>query len=97
MFSKRTRELNAFTGWNGWLSSALEFADVVSPVLSGLASKLSGLVSFFLVGLIGRGLGLIYKGVRQSLALAATPTAKASKPKRKTPTPTDDGTFVGFA
>jgi uncharacterized membrane protein required for colicin V production len=46
---------------------ALEFADVAAPVLNALLAKLGDWISFLLVTMIGRSLGLIYKGIKQSL------------------------------
>ena len=67
MYARRTHELNALTGWKATLSTCMEIGDVVAPLFTGLADKLSRLISWLLVALIGRGLGLVYRGVRQSM------------------------------
>ncbi|XP_009786595.1 uncharacterized protein LOC107824359 isoform X1 [Nicotiana tabacum] len=64
---KRTKELRALTGWRYYYSLLLELADIAMPVIRTVISKLSDAISFFLVCLIGRSLGLIYTGIRQSL------------------------------
>lgn len=45
----------------------MEIGDVIAPLLSRLLARLSRLLSWLLVSLVGGGLGLIYKGIRQSL------------------------------
>lgn len=64
---KRTRELRALTGWRYYYSLLLELADIAMPLIRTVISRLSDAISFFLVCLIGRSLGLIYTGIRQSL------------------------------
>ncbi|XP_060180401.1 uncharacterized protein LOC132610137 isoform X1 [Lycium barbarum] len=64
---KRTKELRALTGWRYYYSLLLELADIAMPLIRTVISKLSDAISFFLVSLIGRSLGLIYTGIRQSL------------------------------
>lgn len=48
-------------------SLALEAMDVAAPLLQRLLARLGDAVSWLLVRLIGRSLGLIYRGVRESL------------------------------
>ncbi|KAI8523206.1 hypothetical protein RHMOL_Rhmol13G0055400 [Rhododendron molle] len=64
---KRTKELRALTGWRYYYSLFLELADITMPVIRTVFKKVSDAISFFLVCLIGRSLGLIYTGIRQSL------------------------------
>lgn len=64
---KRTKELRALTGWRYYYSLFLELADIAMPLIRTVISRLSDAISFFLVSLIGRSLGLIYTGIRQSL------------------------------
>ncbi|XP_021987903.1 uncharacterized protein LOC110884493 isoform X5 [Helianthus annuus] len=64
---KRTKELRALVGWRYYFSLYLEMADITMPFVRTLVTKISDAVSFFLVCLIGRSLGLIYTGIRQSL------------------------------
>lgn len=64
---KRTKELRALTGWRYYFSLFLELSDITAPVIRTFFKKVSDAISFFLVCLIGRSLGLIYTGIRQSL------------------------------
>ncbi|GKU86090.1 hypothetical protein SLEP1_g662 [Rubroshorea leprosula] len=64
---KRTKELRALTGWRYYFSLLIEFADITMPIVRAIIDKVSNAISFFLVCLIGRSLGLIYTGIRQSL------------------------------
>ncbi|XVF21404.1 hypothetical protein REPUB_Repub12eG0087600 [Reevesia pubescens] len=67
MSVKRTKELRALTGWRYYFSLFLEFSDISMPMVRAIIDKVSNAISFFLVCLIGRSLGLIYTGIRQSL------------------------------
>lgn len=71
LYVRRARELNQFSAWQARLSTAMEIGDVVAPLLTRLLSRLSRFVSWLLVSLVGGGLGLIYKGIRQSLSGSA--------------------------
>lgn len=64
---KRTKELRALTGWRYYFSLFLELSDISMPLVRAVVDKVSKALSFFLVCLIGRSLGLIYTGIRQSL------------------------------
>lgn len=64
---KRTKELRALTGWRYYFSLFLELSDIGMPFIKAVINKVSDAISFFLVSLIGRSLGLIYTGIRQSL------------------------------
>ncbi|KAA8543471.1 hypothetical protein F0562_021034 [Nyssa sinensis] len=64
---RRTKELRALTGWRYYFSLFLELADIAMPLIRTIFAKVSDAISFFLVFLIGRSLGLIYTGIRQSL------------------------------
>ncbi|XP_027926364.1 uncharacterized protein LOC114183520 [Vigna unguiculata] len=64
---KRTKELRALIGWRYYFSLFLELSDITMPIIRAVIDKVSDAISFFLVTLIGRSLGLIYTGIRQSL------------------------------
>ncbi|KAL2336717.1 hypothetical protein Fmac_011163 [Flemingia macrophylla] len=64
---KRTKELRTLTGWRYYFSLFLELSDITMPIIRAVIDKVSDGISFFLVSLIGRSLGLIYTGIRQSL------------------------------
>ncbi|CAN1343597.1 hypothetical protein LINPERPRIM_LOCUS39844 [Linum perenne] len=67
MPAKRTKELRALIGWRYYYSLYLELYDIGLPMARSVIDKISNAISFFLVTLIGRSLGLIYSGIRQSL------------------------------
>lgn len=50
-----------------YFSLFLELSDISMPLVRAVVAKVSSAVSFFLVSLIGRSLGLIYTGIRQAL------------------------------
>ncbi|KAJ6403796.1 hypothetical protein OIU84_012075 [Salix udensis] len=53
--------------WRYYFSLYLELSDIMMPLVRAVIDKVSNAISFFLVTLIGRSLGLIYTGIRQSL------------------------------
>ncbi|GBG81271.1 hypothetical protein CBR_g31943 [Chara braunii] len=67
MAARRSKQLRALRGWRLGYSIYLEFADVTVPIISAVILKIGNVISYLLVTLIGRSLGLIYRGVRQSL------------------------------
>lgn len=64
---RRSAELRTLGGWRLAYCLYLEFSDVTGPILKILLSRLGKLIQFLLVTLIGQSLGLVYKGIRQSL------------------------------
>ncbi|XP_013594221.1 PREDICTED: uncharacterized protein LOC106302232 isoform X4 [Brassica oleracea var. oleracea] len=64
---KRTKELKALSGWRYYFSLFLELSDIGMPIIRVVLDKVSRVISFFLVTLIGRSVGLIFTGIRQSL------------------------------
>ncbi|KMT05689.1 hypothetical protein BVRB_7g166970 [Beta vulgaris subsp. vulgaris] len=64
---KRTRELMALKGWKYYFSLILELSDIAVPMGKAVVSQVRNAISFFLVSLIGRSVGLVYTGIRQSL------------------------------
>ncbi|KNA15805.1 hypothetical protein SOVF_094860 isoform A [Spinacia oleracea] len=64
---KRTRELRALKGWKYYFSLILELSDIAVPMVKVVVSQVRNAISFFLVSLIGRSVGLVYTGIRQSL------------------------------
>ncbi|RCV06560.1 hypothetical protein SETIT_1G172400v2 [Setaria italica] len=65
--ARRTKELRALTGWRYYISLFLELSDIAMPFVRAAVSKVSAAVSYFWVSMIGRSLGLIFSGIRQSL------------------------------
>eukprot|EP00892_Ulva_mutabilis_P006134 jgi/Ulvmu1/3893/UM018_0114.1 len=109
LYVRRARELNSLAGWQVRLSTAMEIGDVVAPLVSRLLARLSRFVSWLLVSLVGGGLGLIYKGIRQSLrgggAAGGGRTADGAGQRRRSSVGEDrghgdadeDAFFHGFA
>ncbi|KAK9726484.1 hypothetical protein RND81_05G218400 [Saponaria officinalis] len=64
---KRTKELRALKGWRYYFSLVLELADIAMPMSKAVVAQVRNAISFFLVSLIGRSVGLVYTGIRQSL------------------------------
>ncbi|XP_074317262.1 uncharacterized protein LOC141653405 isoform X2 [Silene latifolia] len=64
---KRTRELRALKGWRYYFSLVLELTDIALPVAKTVVAQVRNGISFFLVSLLGRSVGLVYTGIRQSL------------------------------
>ncbi|PWZ22342.1 hypothetical protein Zm00014a_011956 [Zea mays] len=65
--ARRTKELRALIGWRYHFSLFLELSDIAMPFIRVAISKVSSAVSYFWVSMIGRSLGLIFSGIRQSL------------------------------
>lgn len=53
-------------GWSAVMCLLLEVNDVAAPLLRGLFARVNTALQWLLTTLIGRGLGLIFRGVRQS-------------------------------
>ena len=64
---KRSEEFRLLRGVQAWSGLWLETWDVAGPVVQRALAYLTRAVSFLLVSLIGQGLGLVYRGVQQSL------------------------------
>lgn len=64
---RRTKELRALAGWRYYYSLVLELSDIAMPFARAVFSRVSAGVSYFWVSMIGRSLGLIFSGIRQSL------------------------------
>lgn len=64
---RRTKELRALTGWRYYYSLVLELSDIAMPFARVVVARVSAAVSYFWVSMIGRSLGLIFSGIRQSL------------------------------
>ena len=80
------QELEALTGWKYSVSFMLEAADMILPIFRSCMARVSAAISWLLVKLIGRALGLIYRGVKQSLV----PRQPKQKQQPKTEAATDD-------
>ena len=63
----RHSELARVTGARMLMSMFLEFADVVVPVARAALNNVKNFTSWLLVTLIGRSLGLVYRGIKESM------------------------------
>ncbi len=61
------QELESLKGWKYIVSLLLEAGDIALPIFRNCMARVSAAISWLLVKLIGRALGLIYRGVKQSL------------------------------
>ncbi|XP_057517838.1 uncharacterized protein LOC130798756, partial [Amaranthus tricolor] len=50
-----------------YFSLIIELSDIAVPMVKAIVSQVRTAISFFLVSLIGRSVGLVYTGIRQSL------------------------------
>ena len=80
----RKRELRALQGIPLAVTLFLEAQDVAAPILRDVLQRLGGLVSFLLVSLIGRSLGLVYRGILESARQGGGVAAPAPPPFRPT-------------
>lgn len=60
------QELEALAGWSAAMCLLMEVNDVAAPLLHRLFTQLSAALQWLLTTLIGRGLGLVFRGIRQS-------------------------------
>lgn len=65
--ARRVKELESLKGWKYIVSLLLEAGDIALPIFKNCMARVSAAISWLLVTLIGRALGLIYRGVKQSL------------------------------
>ena len=63
----RHSELARVTGAQMLMSMFLEFSDVVVPVAQSALNNVKNFTSWLLVTLIGRSLGLVYRGIKESM------------------------------
>lgn len=73
------QELEALNGWKYTVSLLLEAGDIALPIFKSCMARVSAAISWLLVKLIGRALGLIYRGVKQSL-VPQRPKQRKAKP-----------------
>jgi hypothetical protein len=67
IYAPRQEELNRLSGIRWWVSIALETRDALSPRLRAFFSVTGKGVVYFLVQVIGRGIGLVIRGVLQGV------------------------------
>ena len=86
---KRSEEFRSLTGVQAWVGLWLETWDVAGPVVQRTVAYLTRAVSFLLVSLIGQSLGLVYRGIQQSLRRADR--QKPQRPEKAWPEPPGGG------
>ena len=74
------QELASLNGWRYFVSLCLEAADVMMPLVQNVCTRLGDALSWLLVRLIGRALGLVFKGIKQSLAQGKPPQQQHERP-----------------
>lgn len=77
------QELEKLQGLKYLYSLLLEALDVATPVLSAMLTRAGNAVSWLLVTLIGRSLGLVYRGVKQSLSGSPRKPSHQDRPPKR--------------
>ncbi|MFQ4146707.1 DUF3685 domain-containing protein [Chlorogloeopsis sp. ULAP02] len=67
IYAPRTQELRELSGIPLFITLGLEFGDAIAPRLQSLLSFLGSGVVFVLTQIVGRGLGLIVRGILQGI------------------------------
>ncbi|MBD2605566.1 DUF3685 domain-containing protein [Scytonema hofmannii FACHB-248] len=73
IYAPRSQELAQLSGIPLLVTLALEFRDAIAPRLKSLLSLFGGGIVFVLTQVIGRGLGLIGRGILQGIGSAKLP------------------------
>lgn len=68
-FVRRSEDLEKLQGWSLNFSYILEALDALEPIFKTFIEKLGDLISLLLVKFIGQSLGLILKGIQNSINL----------------------------
>ncbi|KAK9792736.1 hypothetical protein WJX73_001631 [Symbiochloris irregularis] len=80
--ARRSQELRALKGWRRMVSLGLDLVDVAAPLIRAAFMRASACASWLLSTLIGRGLGLIFRGVRQSIYPGGQKAGVRRKPRQ---------------
>ncbi|MFW6264109.1 MAG: DUF3685 domain-containing protein [Cyanobacteriota bacterium] len=67
IYSPRNTDLDELMGVRWWLTIALEARDAIAPLLRGAVSVIGNAAIYVLTRVIGRGIGLIVRGVIQGI------------------------------
>lgn len=70
IYAPRTQELRQLSGLRFWVTVGLEFQDAIAPRLRAAVSFLGSGLVYVLTEIIGRGLGLIARGILQGIGSA---------------------------
>ena len=79
VYAPRNNELTQLGGIPLLVTLLLEFRDAATPRLQSLLSFLGNGVVFFLTRIVGRGVGLIVRGVLQGIGTATLPDKKNNR------------------
>ncbi len=79
VYAPRQAELSQLRGIPLFVTIGFEFRDAIAPRLQSLVSVLGSAVVFVLTQVVGRGLGLVAKGILQGIGSAALPNMKNRK------------------
>ena len=72
IYSPRQQELNSLRGIKWSVTILLEIRDATSPLLRSLVGKLGKALVYILTQVIGRGIGLVGKGILQGVGNSLT-------------------------
>ncbi|MDJ0579474.1 DUF3685 domain-containing protein [Crocosphaera sp.] len=85
IYSPRQQELNSLRGIKWSVTILLEIRDATSPLLRSLVGKLGKALVYILTQVIGRGIGLVGKGILQGIGNSLSERDYQKKPaKQKT-------------
>jgi DNA-binding NarL/FixJ family response regulator len=79
IYAPRRQELAELSGIRLWVTLGLEFGDAIAPRLRSLLSFLGSGVVFVLTQIVGRGLGLIVRGILQGIGSVSLSEGKNKK------------------
>ncbi|WP_315791946.1 DUF3685 domain-containing protein [Fischerella sp. JS2] len=79
IYAPRRQELVELSGIRLWVTLGLEFGDAIAPRLQSLLSFLGSGVVFVLTQIVGRGLGLIVRGILQGIGSVSFSEGKNKK------------------
>ncbi|RUR84888.1 DUF3685 domain-containing protein [Chlorogloeopsis fritschii PCC 9212] len=79
IYAPRTQELRELSGIPLFITLGLEFGDAIAPRLQSLLSFLGSGVVFVLTQIVGRGLGLIVRGILQGIGSVSLLEGKNKK------------------
>ncbi|MFN3361150.1 MAG: DUF3685 domain-containing protein [Pseudanabaenaceae cyanobacterium] len=77
----RLQELQSLRGWQLVFTLALELQDALAPRLRSIVDFLGRALVFLLTEVIGRGIGLIGRGILRGIGYAWQPEAKVRRPR----------------
>ncbi|AFZ04133.1 DUF3685 domain-containing protein [Calothrix sp. PCC 6303] len=77
IYTSRQQELTQLTGIPLTVTLLLEFRDAIAPRLKALVSLLGNTIIFVLTKIVGRGIGLIGRGILQGMGNVSFPDKKS--------------------